>query len=615
MKKFFLLLFVVMTSIYATSAEQPSELWITGSAVPGGTAKLTTRPNGTHFYAGTLTAGEFKFMNTETTGENTHYIVPKAGEAFSELVLLDKTGWTATVSDVLSGYPVENVIDGNYDNFWNGATSGFPLPHWIVIDMQNPVALGKIDTWRRPFAVALAKSIEYYIGNDPNPNATAWTKIASGNSWVADKNTLDITTPATGRYLKLVMYDSDYAGGVCAIAEIDIYSKSTERKFEITDNVSTSGWTLSVADAVYKLNVDFPSEIVSGDIYVQPFENLHLIGGCSCAGWNPSIGIPFVQDTQNQNVFVFDGLLSINEGDENANLFYILGQKELAPYSLHPYTANEPILSSDYVLENIGNNKWSIAVNQQGRYIIKANVFLETIEADFIEPSVRPVYSKGSDEHWYYMQLVGSGLMVEQQGDGQKLATVAAKVDDKQLWKIELIKRDLNTNGEIYDVVLITSKAKAADDQPLRIAYRYNGASGSGFEANTNVRIGGELDYSAIFDHPDGDFRVSNDLNVDNEGIYIADANEDNRIRFVSALTDIQSTLVSKGKIYTKRHTLYIEGFSETASFAVYNSLGQKIVSYSAIFDNKQIEIPSAGVYVVTVQDKGKEVNKKIIIQ
>jgi hypothetical protein len=555
MKKISLLLVLAMTSIGVITAQTPSELWITGSAVPNGPVKMTTRPDGTFFYPGELTAGEVKFIDTETVGTGTHYVLSYPGDPYLDpilldksgwtieakstlggypkervidgdydiagdkvwhndfttdmfvaqwlvidmqspveisrinalrrqgggsvvdmeyfvgndpdpdagswtsvgtivgesswtdnwsrldlktpatgqylklllqpnassgnvslcevdvykvgttiitptfprkTVLLDKTGWTAMVSDVLGGYPVENVIDGNYDNFWNGATSGFPLPHWIVIDMQNPVEVGKIDTWRRPFSVALAKSIEYYIGDSPDPNATTWTQIASGSSWVDDKNTLDITTPATGRYLKLLMNDSDYAGGVCAIAEIDVYSldegydafplptPTTDKNYVITDDDSAApGWKILAADT-YKVSVNLATESVYGTVFT-PWNNLYAVGGATEFGWVVESAIPFVQDAENQNVFVFDGELRIREGNPEPNVFKFIGQNDsFSGKSLHPYSANTPIIGCEYLTTNsLGDNKWTIDETQQGRYIIQVDVLLETISAQF----------------------------------------------------------------------------------------------------------------------------------------------------------------------------------------------------------------------------------------
>ena len=54
------------------------ELWITGSAVPGGTQKLETFPDGQFKFAGTLNAGELKVITTDGEQAATQYLTPRS---------------------------------------------------------------------------------------------------------------------------------------------------------------------------------------------------------------------------------------------------------------------------------------------------------------------------------------------------------------------------------------------------------------------------------------------------------------------------------------------------------------------------------------------------------
>lgn len=81
--------------------------WITGSAVPGGTQKLTPYPDGKFKYAGTLLKGELKVITTETETANTYYLTPQRfdsyvvnhGLPYSLSRDADKEGWQVTFDE------------------------------------------------------------------------------------------------------------------------------------------------------------------------------------------------------------------------------------------------------------------------------------------------------------------------------------------------------------------------------------------------------------------------------------------------------------------------------------------------------------------------------------
>jgi uncharacterized protein YjdB len=138
----------------------------------------------------------------------------------------DKTGWTVTVSDAhTDGGGKNKIIDGDYSNsgYWQSMYSpDAPLPHWAVIDMQEPVEIVRVTTQRH--TVGDTKTLQYFIGDDPDPNGT-WTKITEGAYASKTANhtlALDVAEPVSGRYLKLVMTDS-YRTPYTEICEIDVY--------------------------------------------------------------------------------------------------------------------------------------------------------------------------------------------------------------------------------------------------------------------------------------------------------------------------------------------------------------------------------------------------------
>jgi hypothetical protein len=77
------------------------------------------------------------------------------------------------------------------------------------------------------------KSFQYFVSDDPNPNATTWVKViedafaAQNTGWGVAENSLtsDAVAPfSKGRYLKLLLPDSFRSdNGIIAICEIDVF--------------------------------------------------------------------------------------------------------------------------------------------------------------------------------------------------------------------------------------------------------------------------------------------------------------------------------------------------------------------------------------------------------
>lgn len=102
-----LIIFNFLFSVCSLSAQTITDLWITGSAVPGGVQKLTKFPNGLYKFAGTLQKGELKVMNTESPTSNTYYMTPTRvdsyvvnnGLPFTMVQNADKEGWQVTFDE------------------------------------------------------------------------------------------------------------------------------------------------------------------------------------------------------------------------------------------------------------------------------------------------------------------------------------------------------------------------------------------------------------------------------------------------------------------------------------------------------------------------------------
>ncbi|MDR1222076.1 MAG: discoidin domain-containing protein [Tannerella sp.] len=146
------------------------------------------------------------------------------------LVKLDKSSWSviswsdeeetdAKAAWIINGiYPNDNAND-----FWHSQwrAPAAPLPHWAIIDMGAPKEIVIIDTYRRRNNTN-TKSVWYYAGDDPDPDAASWTKIAEGTFASGDLMTLTASISATRRYLKIYLPDSN-SGANISVAEIDVF--------------------------------------------------------------------------------------------------------------------------------------------------------------------------------------------------------------------------------------------------------------------------------------------------------------------------------------------------------------------------------------------------------
>lgn len=148
---------------------------------------------------------------------------------FPAIYEYNKSGWTVisySDQEVSDGGGVTSLLDGNLGNWWHSQWSdgGRPLPHWVIIDLTSAKRISRIDTWRRPGS-GDAKTVQYFVSNNPDADAASWVKIAEGVFSSGDKLTIDIPDPtitSQGRYLKLVLPDSNREPHT-SIAEISLF--------------------------------------------------------------------------------------------------------------------------------------------------------------------------------------------------------------------------------------------------------------------------------------------------------------------------------------------------------------------------------------------------------
>jgi hypothetical protein len=129
---------------------------------------------------------------------------------------LDRTGWTATASDV-SPWPndaLAHMLDGDGLSRYSSGTSQYN-GMWVQVDMATPQTFSRIELDSGPNADDYARSADVYVSSD----GAAWSKVASV---VGDGQPVQAVTfePQTARYIKVVVTGS--AGNWWSIAELNV---------------------------------------------------------------------------------------------------------------------------------------------------------------------------------------------------------------------------------------------------------------------------------------------------------------------------------------------------------------------------------------------------------
>jgi beta-galactosidase len=120
------------------------------------------------------------------------------------------------------GEPV-HVLDGDPDTFWHSRWSGEAAqpPHFLVLDLAKELNVGAVVyTPRRGNSNGNIRDYEVYLSNDPK----SWgTPVAKGSfRRNAREQTIRLSQPVKGRYLKLVALTEQRGQPFAAVAELDL---------------------------------------------------------------------------------------------------------------------------------------------------------------------------------------------------------------------------------------------------------------------------------------------------------------------------------------------------------------------------------------------------------
>ncbi|MCF0197218.1 MAG: SusF/SusE family outer membrane protein, partial [Bacteroidaceae bacterium] len=137
----------------------------------------------------------------------------------------------------------------------------------------------------------------------------------------------------------------------------------------------TTAWVVPVSEGRYRFTVDLNAKTVKGELFT-PWNELFMVGGATDIGWESYIMLPFTREEDELCTWTWTGELRNHPEHNEPRRFKILGQNAWEPKALHPFTADEDVLTSQYLLTNgTGDNKWE--TTKDGYYTLRVDVFRE----------------------------------------------------------------------------------------------------------------------------------------------------------------------------------------------------------------------------------------------
>ena len=177
-------------------------------------------------------------------------------------------------------------------------------------------------------------------------------------------------------------------------------------------------WNVPFTESRYRFTLNPSKQTLEGELFI-PWGELYIAGGCIAAGqadkWHVEMAKPFTRSATNPHVWTWTGELRAYAGNEQANRFKLLAQKDWGPRSLHPYKQDEPLVGSTRASQLDGDHKWTIG--DDGWYRITVDVFRETIDATYLgkdfDPSsvaAQPAAQQGSLSDKGFYSLLGTSV-------------------------------------------------------------------------------------------------------------------------------------------------------------------------------------------------------------
>lgn len=158
---------------------------------------------------------------------------------------------------------------------------------------------------------------------------------------------------------------------------------------------STASWYVPVSEERYRFTVDVTNKKLSGELFT-PWNELFVVGGATEIGWESYIMLPFTRLDDELCTWEWTGELRNRPEHGEPRRFKITGQNAWEPKALHPFTQDEDVLTSKYLITNgSGDNKWQ--TTRDGYYHLRVDVFRETIKAEYLGSSANDFSSDNAE--------------------------------------------------------------------------------------------------------------------------------------------------------------------------------------------------------------------------
>ena len=136
-------------------------------------------------------------------------------------------------------FPAIQAFDGYYDDggpgnchCWHVTEADSSFPKWLQADFGSAQTVVRVETYNSKsitYDVLLATAFDIWVGDDPAFSAGSYTVAAHITGNAAVNRVVDFASPATGRYLRYVVY---------AVARPDLYYATAMYEMDIfTDDV------------------------------------------------------------------------------------------------------------------------------------------------------------------------------------------------------------------------------------------------------------------------------------------------------------------------------------------------------------------------------------------
>lgn len=144
--------------------------------------------------------------------------------------LLEKLGAVASADSSQPGFEACLAIDGDPATMWHTAwePQAAPLPHWLMIDLQQPVTISGIKVLPRQDGNPNGRVIQFeiYVSSD----AQSWGDPVAKGEWDARpiERVVRFPQPVTARYVKFVALREVRGQPFTSIAELDVIAAQNE---------------------------------------------------------------------------------------------------------------------------------------------------------------------------------------------------------------------------------------------------------------------------------------------------------------------------------------------------------------------------------------------------